>query len=324
MVIFFLYSQSTSPSSGEVFLSPSLYNFAIVVLISFFACTILMVFGLLSAFFMNRAYETRKSKLVYYLQIPFRERKIQYVFILSSIIYFIFFGFAANLFILFNNDGTVSSLFPLSLNSNSHSSKHDHSSKVSHNPESANSINALQSKDLDLQATHSDHRVNVSTSEYQESDSLPESQISNPSYRLIICCNNFGYVPMLTLYINSSFSFLLIPLNLFIGIVTSILVGLNISFNVFVIKSLKINYRNLSKQNFLSGLGFSSGFLVGCPTCAGSLLYTLVGFSSLVTFSSLSFYQIFFIIIGIPALILSLVVMAKLSRKNLCDIPGLH
>ena len=34
----------------------------------------------------------------------------------------------------------------------------------------------------------------------------------------------------------------------------------------------------LSKRNFFSFLGMSSGLFVGCPTCAGSFFYSLAGF----------------------------------------------
>jgi hypothetical protein len=283
-----------------------------------------MVFGIIKAFLANKVDETSKIKLAYYLQIPFRDKSTRYVFLLSSIAYFIFFGFVANIFILFNNDGTVFTLLP-SL-SNSNSNEHDHSLNSISNSEDSQPIKAIQSEDLNLRAPHQDHLVvnNVSTNNNQESNDFTGNQISYPSYRLIICCNNFGYVPMLTLYVNSNISVLLIPLNLFVGIIISILVGLNISYNVFMIKRLKITHKNFSKGNFLSGIGFSTGFLVGCPTCAGSLLYTLIGFSSLITFSSLSLYQMFFIVTSIPALIISLLVLAKLSRKSLCEFPGLN
>ena len=141
-----------------------------------------------------------------------------------------------------------------------------------------------------------------------------------PGYRLIICCNNFGYVPMLTIYINSNISFLLIPLNFFMGIVISLLVGLNITLNIFVIKQLKTNFGNLSKGNLFSGIGLTSGLLIGCPTCAGSLLYSIIGFSSLIAFSSLSLYQMFFVVISIPFLIISLFILTNLLRKRLCNV----
>jgi hypothetical protein len=286
-----------------------------------------MVFGIIRAFLANKVNETSKIKLVYYLQIPFGEKSTRYVFLLSSIAYFILFGFLTNMLTVFNDDGTIFSLLPSFKILGS--PDHNLSSHLSpnHQSDSLNSIDALQIGESNQHLAHHQHQnLTLEVDESQESiSSIEESnKISYPGYRITICCNNFGYVPMLTILINSNLSLLLIPLNLFLGIIISLLVGLNISYNIFLIKRLKIGYRNFSKRNFLSGIGLSSGFLVGCPTCAGSLLYTLVGFSSLVTFSSLSLYQMLFIVISIPVLIISLLVIAKLSRKSLCEFPGLH
>ena len=148
-------------------------------------------------------------------------------------------------------------------------------------------------------------------------DSMKMTNTYYPKYNLIICCNSIGYVPMLILSINSSFSFLLIPLNFILGIIVSFLVGFNITINIYLLKQLKS--MKLSKRSFFSFLGMSSGLFVGCPTCAGSFFYSLAGFSSLITFSYLSIYQIIFIIISIPLLILSVVVMAKLLQKKYLD-----
>ena len=116
-----------------------------------------------------------------------------------------------------------------------------------------------------------------------------------PKYNLIICCNSLGYVPMIILSVNSNFSFLIIPINFLLGIVISILVGMNVTFNIFLLKQIKS--LKLSKRSFFSFLGMSSGLFVGCPTCAGSFFYSLAGFSSIITFSYLSVYQIIFVII---------------------------
>ncbi len=135
-----------------------------------------------------------------------------------------------------------------------------------------------------------------------------------PKYNLIICCNSLGYVPMIIFSVNSNFSFLIIPINFLLGIVISILVGMNVTFNIFLLKQLKS--LKLSKRSFFSFLGMSSGLFVGCPTCAGSFFYSLAGFSSIITFSSLSVYQIIFVIISIPLLIFSIVIMAKVLKKR--------
>ena len=109
------------------------------------------------------------------------------------------------------------------------------------------------------------------------------SKINYPSYNLIICCNSIGYVPMMILSVNSTFSFCLIPMNFLLGLIISILVGLNMTFNLYIIK--QIRSIKLSRRNLLGSVGISSGLFVGCPTCAGSFFYSIAGFSSLITFS---------------------------------------
>ena len=75
---------------------------------------------------------------------------------------------------------------------------------------------------------------------------------------------------MIIFSVNSNFSFLIIPINFLLGIVISILVGMNVTFNIFLLKQIKS--LKLSKRSFFSFLGMSSGLFVGCPTCAGSFL----------------------------------------------------
>ena len=323
MTIFFIYSRNTSPEN-TIFLSPSLYNLAITVMISYFASLVLFIFGIKKAIFSSKNGE-KNGKLIYYLQMPFRNKTYKVVFILSSFAYFIFFGFLSNMFILFNEDGTVFSLIPPLLGSGQ-DINHNHSHTINHTD---HNLDSNQSQSIPgftirknwsyMQHIHT-HMVDISDASVKNPLILMLIPMTYPAYRLIICCNNFGYVPMLTMYINSNFSFLFIPLNFFMGIVISLLVGLNISLNIFVIKQLKINFRNQPKGNLFSGIGITSGLLIGCPTCAGSLLYSIIGFSSLIAFSSLSLYQMFFVVISIPFLIISLFVLTKLIRNRCCNI----
>jgi hypothetical protein len=133
-----------------------------------------------------------------------------------------------------------------------------------------------------------------------------------PDYQLIICCNYIGYMPMLILKLSPNFSVLLIPLNLLIGVTISVLVGLNVTLNLFILA--RYNPAMISRKNFLGALGISTGLFVGCPTCTGSLFYSIAGFSSLVLFTSLNLYQILFVVISIPLLLASLILMTKMLQ----------
>jgi hypothetical protein len=168
--------------------------------------------------------------------------------------------------------------------------------------------------------TNGSHSIN-STNHHQtaseKKDDLNTYQTSNivyPTYNLIICCNYIGYLPMLILQLNESLSILIIPLNLIIGITLSVLVGLNVSLNIFILSRNRTI--GMSKRNLFGAVGISTGLFVGCPTCTGSLFYSLVGFSSMVLLSSLNIYQILFVVISIPMLFGSLVLMMNILRKT--------
>ena len=280
LLILYVYSRNTSPEN-EVFINQSLYVFAVMVLSAFFVCVSFIIIGIRKAFFSKKYQESNPLKLIYYVQSSFKKKNYKILFIVTTTIYFLFFGFLSNIFIFFNNDGTVFSVF------NTQSQQPHNTSSILHNHQH----NANDKND----------RVNPVVHHY-------------PKYNLIICCNSLGYVPMIILSVNSNFSFLIIPINFLLGIVISVLVGMNVTFNIFLLKQIKS--LKLSKRSFISFLGMSSGLFVGCPTCAGSFFYSLAGFSSIITFSFLSIYQIIFVITSIPLLIFSIVIMAKVSKKR--------
>jgi hypothetical protein len=277
--ILYLYSRDTSPGN-DIFINHSLYLFAELILLVFFICIFFVFIGIKRAFFSKEYYESDPLRLIFHIQTSLKFQKYKLLFLLITTIYFVFFGFLSNFFVIFNNDGTVFSLFP------------------NHNHDSMN----MTSKNNSMNMTSKNNSMNMT------------SKNNYPRYNLIICCNSIGYIPMVILSINSNFSFLLIPINFFLGLIISILVGFNMTFNIYLLKHLKT--MKLSKRNFLGFVGISSGLFVGCPTCAGSFFYSIAGFSSLITFSYLSTYQIMFILISIPLLILNMVIMAKLLQSR--------
>ena len=299
LFIFFLYSRNTSPEN-TIFLSESLYTFAIAVLITFFMCIVFFSIGIKKSFFSKRYYEEDPNKLVYHINQPFKKRNYKVIFLLSSIIYFIFFGFLSNMFIIFNDDQTIFSIVPPIFSGSNNQHSHMNMNMDNHN-QSQN-----QQKQLSKQG------------EIKDNNSIADSQ-NYPKYRLIICCNEIGYVPMLIVSFNKNFSFLLIPINFISGILISALVGFNLSLNIYLLKQLKTRLSNLSKCNIASIIGISSGLFIGCPTCAGSLFYSLAGFSTLIAFSSLSFFQVVFAVISILLLIVSIITMAKILQRIYLD-----
>jgi hypothetical protein len=144
--------------------------------------------------------------------------------------------------------------------------------------------------------------------------------ISVPSINVITCCNVPGYVPLFAAYITNHFLILLIPINIILAVVISVLVGFNISLNLFVYKMMKV--QGSRKFTFFESIGVTTGLFVGCPTCAGSLFSALFGFGSGGTaVALLAPFQTLFIIVSIPALIISPFLIARLIRaRTICKL----
>jgi len=135
-----------------------------------------------------------------------------------------------------------------------------------------------------------------------------------PSIKIIPCCNTIGYVPMTYIYPYENFYIFLIPINIVLVFIVSFLVGFNIALNIFIIKRLKETNNKGSK--FIGSIGVTCGLFIGCPTCAGSIIAAVCGFSAgTTTISLLASFQTIFIIISIPALIIAPFLIAK-TLKN--------
>lgn len=279
-LVLFLYFRITS-SESDIFLSNSLYVLATTVLVAFFSLVALLLWSIIKFLFSANYQEKNPKKLIYHLQLPFHNQKFKLIFVASSIVYFIFFGFLSNMFIYFTNENTIFSIFPRS----------NPTTQVS--PVANNIAN--------------EHIQTNRTSE--SSHTLVGKSFD---YDIIVCCNDFGYIPMVIFYVTSNFSILMIPINLLIGLLLSILVGLSVMLNIFVIRQARA--LKASRKNVSGLLGIPTGLLAGCPTCAGSLFYSLVGFNSVALFSYLNVYQMIFIATSIPLLLISVILMMKISK----------
>ena len=137
-----------------------------------------------------------------------------------------------------------------------------------------------------------------------------------PSIKIVPCCNTIGYVPMTYIYLTENFFIFLIPINIVLLFIVSLLVGFNIAINIFMIKKLKEDNNKQSK--FLGSIGATCGLFIGCPTCAGSIIAAIFGFSAgTATISLLASFQTIFIIISIPALISAPFLIAKTLKNKI-------
>lgn len=307
-LILYFYSRLTTPGQ-EIFLSKSLYFLAVIVLSSFVVSLSLFFFSIYRFYFSESHEQKDPKSFLYQIQYPMKTKKYKLIFFTSALAYFIFFGFLSNIFIYFIDEHTIFSVIPLPASNHSSSGESDRSSITSN---TVNQTNKLNQQGL----LHNNHQTPPATAQNQDSFGSISTK-SYPYLQLVICCNSIGYVPMLIMKFTEHFSILIIPLNLLIAIILSVLVGLNTALNIYILarqKSIR-----LSKRNFFGAVGISTGLFVGCPTCTGSLFYSLVGISSLVLFTSLNFYQILFVIISIPMLFVSLLLMIKMLQKSFVD-----
>lgn len=150
---------------------------------------------------------------------------------------------------------------------------------------------------------------------YRNDVSFAQQGVHIPSISVTPCCNIIGYVPMLSIYLTDHFLFLLIPINIVLAVVVSTLVGFNISLNVYALKLTKRFSNTKTLSSLLGSVGLTSGLFIGCPTCAGSLFAILLGFWSGAAISILAYYQTVFILICIPALIISAILIARQIRS---------
>ncbi len=150
---------------------------------------------------------------------------------------------------------------------------------------------------------------------YRADVSFTEKGIKVPSIDLIPCCAMPGYMPMLTIYFTDHFLILVIPVNVILATIVSLLVGFNIALSIFAYrlrKSLKVS------TSIAGGVGATCGLFVGCPTCAGSILSTVLGLGVAgagTSASVLAPFQTLFIAASIPALVIAPFLIGRSIRS---------
>ena len=151
---------------------------------------------------------------------------------------------------------------------------------------------------------------------YRSDVSFIEKGIKVPSIDLIPCCAAPGYMPMLTLYFTNHFLILIIPINVILATIVSLLVGFNVALSIYTYKlrrSLKVD------TSIAGGVGATCGLFVGCPTCAGSILSALLGVGVAgagTSASALAPFQTLFIAASIPALVIAPFLIARNIRSS--------
>ena len=150
---------------------------------------------------------------------------------------------------------------------------------------------------------------------YEPSMPIADDKIVPPALRVTPCCNLPGYVPMLSVYLTNYFTMLIIPINFALSIAISAMVGFNLSLMVSFFSMSRKQNKN-KKLSAVSAIGISTGLFVGCPTCAGSLISLFVGLGSGVAIAALAPFQTLFLLISIPALLVSPFIASKLLKDD--------
>jgi hypothetical protein len=99
-----------------------------------------------------------------------------------------------------------------------------------------------------------------------------------PSLHLIPCCGIPGSYPVLTIYLTHHIGLMLTPTGLILCAFLPLLVGLNTEL---IFSRLKMKHQKSSREKkcneMLTLIGSSSGLLSACPSCAGTIIISLLG-----------------------------------------------
>ena len=153
--------------------------------------------------------------------------------------------------------------------------------------------------------------------------------VTIPSWKITPCCNAPGFVPMFTAYLSDNLIIFIIPVNLVLAVILSTLVGINIALATYMFqnRAKKMKMNNKSNILYSGGLGgATTGLLTACPICAGTFFSMIVGLvigassasavAGVVTATTtLAPFQMLFIIISIPTLLISAYLTIKSLKK---------
>lgn len=131
---------------------------------------------------------------------------------------------------------------------------------------------------------------------------------SVPSYHVIGCCGQPGSFPVLTVYLTEHAGLLLVPTNIILLCYLPFLVAINAAL---IADKLAARGKGRRIGNNMSFCGISAGVLAGCPTCAGSVILSLVGggYAAGIAAAAVAGYQPVLAVGSIAALIVAPLIM---------------
>jgi hypothetical protein len=146
-----------------------------------------------------------------------------------------------------------------------------------------------------------------------------------------------GYTPSMSIYLNDNMGILIIPINLIVIIIISVLVGLNVVSSIYAFKSYRFEKKRKeivairpainNGTKFLSVLGATTSLFAACPTCASFYLFNILAGSFVTTIASFTVnYYTLIILFSVPLLIITPIINAlnikkmRMSITNQCRI----
>lgn len=150
---------------------------------------------------------------------------------------------------------------------------------------------------------------------YRPDVSFVQRGIAVPSFEIIPCCGAPGYMPIFSVYFTDNFLLLVIPVNVMLASVVSIMVGFNVAISVY---AYQLSRTVQARTSLVGGIGMTTGLFVGCPTCAGSMVSAVLGLGIAgagASTSALASFQTVFILASIPALAVAPFLLARSIRS---------
>ncbi len=144
--------------------------------------------------------------------------------------------------------------------------------------------------------------------------------VAVPSMVTTLCCGPVGQIPRFTIYLTEQIGFLIIPINILLLFLVSPLVGLNGALAFF-------SYRKTVGKPGSRWVGFGAfiGLFTACPSCAGLFFASGIGAATALSLAaSLASFQILFIGISIPVLVLTPYLISRSILKahsGACPVP---
>ncbi|MBV9179448.1 MAG: hypothetical protein JO297_20665 [Nitrososphaeraceae archaeon] len=129
-----------------------------------------------------------------------------------------------------------------------------------------------------------------------------------------------GYVPTMAAYFTEHIGLLIMPINFFIILIVSALVGFNTVLSIYAFdnRPKRSAATTTTTAHFLGAIGVTTSLFAACPTCASFYLFTIMAGSLAPTVAAFTatFYAVF-IALSIPLLIVTPFLTALSLRRAL-------